>query len=100
MSGFTRGILKIAIRVLMPVVLVVIAILVPSFDRVMTLLGSLACFTICIILPCSFHLKIFGKEFKLRQRILDWTLIVVCTVLAVLGTVCSFLPKKLLGAER
>ncbi|KAB8349679.1 hypothetical protein FH972_023695 [Carpinus fangiana] len=97
MSGLNRGLLKIAIRVLTNVVIIIIAILVPSFDRVMSLLGSLACFTICIILPCAFHLKIFGKELALRQRVLDWTLLVTCTILAILGTAASFVPKNLLG---
>lgn len=98
MSNLMRGILRISIRVMVPVILVVIAIAVPSFDRVMSLLGSMACFTICIILPCAFHIKIFGKELSWKQRALDWFLIAVCTVLAIVGTVCSFLPKKLLGA--
>lgn len=97
MSGLTRGILLIAIRISVTVIIVVLAILIPSFDKIMALLGSLACFTICIILPCAFHLKIFGKELQKRQRFLDWTLIVVCTILAVAGTVAALIPKHLLG---
>lgn len=97
MSGLSRGLLKISIRVLTTVSIVVIAIFVPSFDRVMSLLGSMACFTICIILPCAFHLKIFGKELSFKQRVLDWTLVIVCTILAILGTVAAFVPKHLLG---
>lgn len=99
MSSLGRGVLRIAIRILVTVAFVVIAIFVPSFDRVMSLMGSLACFTICIILPCAFHVKIFGKELSRRQKLLDWTLIIVCTVLATIGTVCTFLPKTMLGVE-
>lgn len=99
MSALSRGILTITIRVITVIVIVVIAIFVPSFDRVMALMGSLACFTICIILPCGFHLKIFGKDLSLKQKMWDWFLIVLCTILAVAGTVCACLPKSLLGLE-
>lgn len=100
MSNLSRGILRIAIRVSVPVILVLLAIAVPSFDRVMSLLGSLACFSICIILPCAFHLKMFGKDVSMAQRTLDWTLIVVSSVLGIAGTICAFLPKEMLGAEQ
>jgi len=97
MSNLTRGILRVAIRVIVPVSFTALAIAVPSFDRIMSLLGSLACFSICIILPCSFHLKIFGKDLGKPQWLLDWMLIIICSVLAVAGTVCAFIPKDKLG---
>lgn len=87
-----------AVRVAVTLLFVLIAICIPSFDRVMALLGSLACSIVCIILPCSFHLKIFGKQLSYKQRILDWTLIVLFTVAGIAGTVCAFLPKRMLGA--
>lgn len=98
MSNMTRGILRVTIRVVVPVIFTLLAIVVPSFDRIMSLLGSLACFSICIILPCAFHIKIFGKDLSLKRRILDWMLIIVCTILSTAGTVCAFLPKQMLGA--
>jgi vesicular inhibitory amino acid transporter len=44
-------------------------------------------------------LKLFGKDISIRERILDYFLIVVCSVLAVVGTVWAFLPKRMIGAE-
>lgn len=70
----------------------VLAILCPSFDRVMALMGSTFCFTICVILPLLFYLKLFGKDVSTKERILDWLLIVICTVMAIVGTVWAFLP--------
>lgn len=99
MSALSRGILTIAIRIITIIVIVVVAIFVPSFDRVMALMGSLACFTICVILPCGFHLKIFGKDLSFKQKLWDWFLIVVCTMLAIVGTISACLPKSLLGIE-
>lgn len=98
MSGFTRGSLKAAIRILTVVLNVGIAIVFPSFDRIMTLLGAVCCFTICLIMPLSFHLKLFGKEISSAEWWMNWVLIVVCTIMAVVSTVFACLPKKMLGA--
>jgi vesicular inhibitory amino acid transporter len=98
MSGLNRGLLKITLRIGTIVTFVVIAILFPSFDRIMTLLGSVACFSICIILPLAFHLKLFGKEISKSEKTLNWVLIVVSGIMAVISTVFACLPKELIGA--
>ncbi|KAH6485746.1 hypothetical protein HBI55_198920 [Parastagonospora nodorum] len=98
MSGLNRGIAKIALRIGTIITFVVIAILFPSFDRIMTLLGSVACFSICIILPLAFHLKLFGKEIGRTETMLNWGLIGVSSVMAVVSTVFACLPKELIGA--
>ena len=98
MSGFSRGLLKLGIRILTVIIITIIAILVPSFDRIMALMGSALCFTICIILPLAFYLKLFGHELSLEERVFDWFLIAVCSIMAVVGTVWAFLPKSMIGA--
>lgn len=99
LSSYTRGILKVAIRVFVIVVFVTIAIVFPEFDSIMAFMGSTLCFTICVILPLMFYLKIFGKEVSWKERLLDYFLIVVCSTLATVGTVWAFLPKSMIGAE-
>lgn len=96
-SGFWRGVFRATLRVVVTIVFVGFAIVIPSFDRIMSLLGSVACFSICIILPLAFHLKIFGKDLSRRERWGNWVLIVVSTVLAVVSTVFNFFPKESLG---
>lgn len=98
LPGYTRGILKIVIRVLVVVIFVIIAIVFPAFDSIMAFMGSTLCFTICVILPLLFYLKIFGKEISMRERLLDYFLITVCSILAIVGTVFAFLPKSMIGA--
>jgi vesicular inhibitory amino acid transporter len=98
LSGYTRGILKMIIRIVVLIVFVIIAIVFPAFDSIMAFMGSTLCFTICIVLPLLFYLKIFGKEVKMGERILAWFLIVLCSILAAIGTVFAFLPKELIGA--
>ena len=95
LSGYTRGGIKFAIRIIVLAVIIILAILVPSFDLIMALSGSAMAFSICIVLPVAFHLKMFGKELGMKEKILNWFLIVVCSILAVLGTVWVFLPKEL-----
>lgn len=86
-------------RILVLVVIVIIAILIPNFDTIMALMGSCLCFTICVILPLAFYLKTFQSVISLRERVLDWCLIVICTILAIFGTVWAILPKDKIGLE-
>jgi vesicular inhibitory amino acid transporter len=64
----------------------------------MSFMGSALCFSICVVLPLLFYLKIFGDEVSPRERALDWFLIIMGTVLAVVGTAFTFVPKERLGA--
>ena len=97
MTAFTRGVWKVVIRILTTVLFVLIAIVFPYFDRIMALLGSSMCFSICIILPLAFYLKLFGREISVKERILDYFLIVLCSIMAVIGTVWAFLPTNTFG---
>ncbi|TVY65733.1 Vacuolar amino acid transporter [Lachnellula suecica] len=97
-QNWTRNIGKILIRILVLVVIVIIAILFPAFDSIMAFMGSSLCFTICVILPLLFYLKIFGKEVSMRERILCYVLITLGSILATIGTVWAFLPKSMVGA--
>ena len=76
-----------------------IAIGFPDFDAIMALMGSALCFTICVIAPVAFHLKIFGKQIERRERVGNWVLLVVCGALACLGTVWAVLPRETIGVE-
>ncbi|KAI9817305.1 MAG: hypothetical protein M1832_004727 [Thelocarpon impressellum] len=87
MSAYSRGLLKFLVRVLTTILFVVLAIVFPDFDRIMALLGSAMCFSICVILPLAFHLKLFGQDIGRGERVLNWALIVVCSIMATVGTV-------------
>lgn len=99
-SALSQSVLAFAVRLAITTLFVVIAILVPSFDRIMALLGSLACSLVCVVLPCSFHLKIFGKQLTVKQKLVDSFLIAIFITGGVAGTVCACLPKRWLGAEK
>ncbi|KYG41527.1 hypothetical protein M433DRAFT_147588 [Acidomyces richmondensis BFW] len=97
LTGSARGILKILVRVGTMAGFVVLAVLVPSFDTIMSLLGATACFTVCIILPCAFHLKLFGEHLSRGRKALDWALIVVSVALAGVSTGFNFVPREKMG---
>ncbi|CAI6333334.1 unnamed protein product [Periconia digitata] len=99
MSGLNRGLFKFLLRIFSIVSFVIIAIVCPSFDRIMTLLGSVACFSICIILPLAFHLKLFSKELGAGEKMMNWILIIVSTVMAIISTAFACLPKEVIGAK-
>ncbi|RDW89450.1 transmembrane amino acid transporter-2 [Coleophoma cylindrospora] len=99
LSSYTRGILKIAIKVIVVIMFVIISILFPAFDSIMAFMGSTLCFTICVILPISFHMKLFWAEIGFAERVLNVFLLVVCSIMAVIGTVFAILPKSMIGAE-
>ena len=95
LAGYTRGALKFAIRIFTVAVIIVMAILVPSFDTIMALMGSAMAFSICVVLPLAFHLKLYGHELGMKEKVLNWFLIIVCSIMAIVGTVWVFLPKQI-----
>lgn len=99
LRGIIRQSSTAIIRILIVAVIALIAIVFPSFDRIMALMGSALCFTICIILPLAFHLKIFGNEISPSERIVDWLLLIVSSILAIVGTIWAFLPQERIAAR-
>ena len=95
LSGSTRGVLKATIRVFTIAFIVLLAVFIPSFDIVMGFMGSAMVFSVSIVLPLAFHLKLFGKEMGMKEKVLNWFLILLGSFLAVIGTVWVFLPKNL-----
>ena len=51
-------------------------------------------FSVSIVLPLAFHLKLFGKEMGMKEKVLNWVLIVIGSFMAIIGTVWVFLPKQ------
>lgn len=82
---------KIFNRFILSLLFFLCSILLTNFGKVMSLLGSLICFTVCITLPGLYYLKIFNNELTAREKLL-WRMIVVAGVAgAVLGTIAVIL---------
>ncbi|KAI1008070.1 Vacuolar amino acid transporter 1 [Podosphaera aphanis] len=97
--NYAKLALRIVIRIMIIILLVVISTLFPAFDSVMAFMGSALCFTLCVILPVLFYLKLHGKNISLKERTLCIFLIIISSIISVLGTVFAFLPKSFIGVK-
>ncbi|QSS55834.1 vacuolar amino acid transporter 1 [Histoplasma capsulatum var. duboisii H88] len=96
-STLLRKTVQFTARIVTICIITFIAIVFPYFDRIMALIGASLCITICIILPVAFYLKIFGRSILFWERVVDWVLLGVGSVMAVVGTAWAFIPKENLG---
>ncbi|RMZ01391.1 hypothetical protein D0860_07634 [Hortaea werneckii] len=98
-SAFLTKTLRAVFRIGVTCTIVLLAILVPSFEVISAIMGAAFCFLICVILPVTFHLKMFGREISWREVLCNWALILGSAVLGIAGTVWEFLPKDWMGLE-
>lgn len=96
-SKVLKNVLKAFFRVLVTILAVVLAIEVPSFELISALLGCAFGFLICVIVPITFHMKIFYGQMSRSQIVLDCLYIFISAVLGIVGTVWEFLPRSWMG---
>jgi solute carrier family 32 (vesicular inhibitory amino acid transporter) len=86
--------LKAFFRLLVTAIAVVLAIAIPSFELISALMGGAFGFLICVIMPVSFHLKMFHAQLSRRQKVLDCIYIAISAILGITNTVWEFLPRE------
>lgn len=96
---FFRQIIRTAARVAVVTVILFISIVFPAFDSVCAFLGAALCTLISVILPISFHLKLFWRDISVKERIISGILLVLFSFLGLVGTIWTFLPKHMIGAD-
>ena len=69
-----------------------LSILVPSFYRLMGLLGSCFSFTVAVIFPCLCYLKLFKGSLDLTEIVTTWFIIIFGIICAVWGTWAALQP--------
>lgn len=77
---------KFTIRVGVNAVFVLLAILFPEFDKIIGMLGASICFLVCIILPCSFYLKLCKNNIRGFERFMVILAILIAFAFAIVGT--------------
>ncbi|EDO17578.1 hypothetical protein Kpol_534p60 [Vanderwaltozyma polyspora DSM 70294] len=78
-------------RVFINAVFVIIAIMFPKFDKLIAFLGAGLCFTICLILPCLFYLRICKNTIKQWERVACKITICVSLILGVAGITAAIM---------
>ncbi|PTB66578.1 transmembrane amino acid transporter-like protein [Trichoderma citrinoviride] len=96
-AGFIFTCQRLLVRIAVVLVLLFISIVFPAFDSVCAFLGAALCSLIAIVLPIAFYLKLYAKDVAPRERFVLRCLLVVFSVLGLVGTVWTFLPKDLIG---
>lgn len=64
-----------------------VAIFVPSFSFLCSLVGLICTMVVSVIFPAAAHLKLFGAHLPLWERIIDWIFIISGTYMTVIGTI-------------
>ncbi|KAJ8655868.1 hypothetical protein O0I10_008532 [Lichtheimia ornata] len=82
-------------RILTSAIIVYIATVFPGFDRVVSLLGALFSFGISAIFPLLCYRRLFAGTIPFWQSVLNNIILLISTVMAILGTVWSFIPNNL-----
>ncbi|XP_042483114.1 amino acid transporter AVT1H [Macadamia integrifolia] len=85
MKMFIRG----SFGSLLLIVILVLALLIPYFQHVLGLTGSLVSISICVIFPCAFYTKICWSHISRPHLLLNVSLIVFGSFFGVIGTVSS-----------
>ncbi|KAI9361392.1 transmembrane amino acid transporter protein-domain-containing protein [Pilaira anomala] len=70
---------------------VVLAYIIPGFDKIMSLLGAFFSFMISGIFPLVCHMCLFGDTMSFRNKAFDCTLLLIACSMAFTGTLWSFL---------
>lgn len=90
--------LMAVVRVGVVLVLLLISMLFPAFDSVCAFLGAALCSLISVLLPISFYLKLYWGGIPTSERIALGLLFALFSIFGLVGTVWTFLPKRLIDA--
>ncbi|KAJ4956278.1 hypothetical protein NE237_013061 [Protea cynaroides] len=85
MKMFIRG----SLGSLILIVILVLALLIPYFQHVLSLTGSLVSIGICVIFPCVFYTKICWSHISKPLLVVNVTLIVIGSFFGIIGTISS-----------
>lgn len=77
---------RITNRFVVILIFFITSLIFTDFGRIMSFLGSAICFSICIIYPLSFYLKLYYNELSTSSRVLIIIGILSALSLAILGT--------------
>ncbi|CAC5374361.1 SLC36A [Mytilus coruscus] len=85
-----------ALRVIMVLVTGIVVMVIPNFATLMALVGATCCTMLAFVLPGLFHMTIFKGSLTIYQVIIDWTLMFIGILGAIIGTIDAF--KRLSNA--
>jgi solute carrier family 32 (vesicular inhibitory amino acid transporter) len=79
----TSGFIKMTILILA----VLVAVFVPSFSFLCSLVGMICTMTVSVIFPAAAYLKLFGHKLGLAEKFMYWGFVMAGFLMAVYGTI-------------
>ena len=77
------------IKMVMILLALLVAMFVPSFGFICALVGLICTMIVSVIFPASSHLRLFGKKLSSTESFLDWMIVCIGVVAAVIGTIAT-----------
>lgn len=94
-SSSLREVIRLSGRTFISFLVVFVAIVFPEFHQVLCLLGSLFSMIICVIFPCMCYSVLYKGKLSPGEIIVNKTIIIVSSIIAIIGTVWAFIPNIL-----
>ncbi|CCH43488.1 Vesicular inhibitory amino acid transporter [Wickerhamomyces ciferrii] len=80
-------VIKFINRFVVTLIFLITSLIFTDFGRIMSFLGSAICFSICIIYPLAFYLKLYHDELSNLQKTISYIGIIIALIFAVSGTI-------------
>ena len=77
------------IKLILVALALIVAIFVPSFSFLCSLVGLICTMIVSAIFPAAAHLKMFGPHLSTWEKIADWFFISLGSFMAVVGTIAT-----------
>lgn len=88
---------KAFVRVFVVFMFVLMSVVFPDFERIIAFFGASLCVAICVVGPIGFYLKIYNGNISKYDLWINYFLLVVYIIFAIVGTAWCFIPHEKLG---
>jgi len=88
-SDLAMELIDSLVKIILIVLSLAVAIFFPSFSFLCSLVGLICTMIVSVIFPAMAHLKLFGSELSMLDKIIDWLLVVGGSTVAVVGTIAT-----------
>lgn len=88
-SDLAMELLDSVVKIVLIFLALAVAIFFPSFSFLCSLVGLICTMIVSVIFPALAHLKLFGTELSLLDKICDWLLVFGGSAVAIVGTIAT-----------
>ena len=82
-------VLSAVIKIVLILLALWVAIFVPSFSLLCSLVGMICTMTVSVVFPAAAYLQMFSSKLGFAEKLMYWVFVVVGLLTAVIGTALS-----------